>query len=135
MMCQLLQTLAPFLWIKMVKACFQLLGNILFIQQWDIVLWMTVFRIEHLFRIMILIWSWGQGEPLDFILLMFVISWYVGFSSLNELDGFSSSFIHAGNSNELWWFVCFMVFLKWVSQVTLSNPGFMISSFSNMSLQ
>ena len=100
---------SPFLWIKMVKACFHLLVNILFIQQWDIILRMIVLRIGHLFRITILIWSWGQGEPLDFILLiMFVVSRYFGFSLINELDGWIFKQFHPHWKFE--WFVMICMF-------------------------
>ena len=53
----------------------------------------------HLFRIIILIWSCGQGDSLDFSLLIIpVISLYVSGFKSNTLGSSFSFVIHAGNS-------------------------------------
>ena len=59
----------PFLWIKIVKAYFQCFWNNLFIQQCSKILCSAVLKIGQRFILMMLSWSCGHGEPLDFNLV------------------------------------------------------------------
>ena len=87
-------TLEPFLWIKIVNACFQQLRNFGSLQQCDIILYIKVLNIEHLFKIIMLIWSSGQGDPLDSSLLIIpVISLYIGGFKSNTFKGSYSFFV------------------------------------------
>ena len=84
----------PFLWIIIGNACFQQLGNFRSLQQYDIILCIKVLNMGHLFRIIMLIWSCGQGDPLDFSWLIIpVIYLYVDGFRLNTFNG-SFSFFH-----------------------------------------
>ena len=59
-----------------------------------------------------LIWSGGQGDPLDFSLLVKpVISLYVGGFKSNTFKGSFSFFIQAGNSSFHFFLLCVKVFL------------------------
>ena len=62
--------LENFLLIKIVNACFQQLGKFHSLQQCDIILCIKVLNIGHLFRIIVLIWSCREGDPLDMSLLI-----------------------------------------------------------------
>ena len=59
--------LEPFLWIKIVNAYFKELGNFHSFQQCDIILYIKVLNIGQLFRIIMLIWSCRQGDPLNLV--------------------------------------------------------------------
>ena len=91
---------------------------------------------EHLLRIVILIWSGGQGDPLDFSLLIKpVISLYVrGFKS-NTFKGSFSLFIQSGNSCFHFFLLSVEVFLKNKWHASLLKPGLTVSSISSTSLQ
>ena len=102
-----------FLWIKIVNACFKQLGNFCSLQQCDIILCIMVLNIEHLFRIIMLIWSCGQGDPLDLSLLIKpVISLYVGCFKSNTFKGSFSFFIQVGNSSFRFFITCQSFFKK-----------------------
>ena len=90
---------------------------------------------EHLLRIVMLIWSGGQ-DPLDFSLLIKpVISLYVGGFKSNTFKGSFSLFIQSGNSCFHFFLLSVEAFLKNKWHASLLKPGLTVSSFSNTSLQ
>ena len=90
----------------------------------------------HLFRIIMLISSWGHRDPLDFSLLIIpVISLYVEDFKSNTFKSSFSYFIQAGNSNFCFFLLHVKVFWKYEWHASLLKPGLTVSSFSNTSLQ
>ena len=126
----------PFLWIQTVNACFQQLGNFRSLQQCDIILCIKVFNVRHLFRIIMLVWSCGQGDPLDFSLSIIpVIFLYVGGFKSIKFKGSFSSFTEAGNSNFRFFLLRVKVFLKNEGHASLLKPVLTLCFLSKTSLQ
>ena len=70
------------------------------------------------------IWSNGQGQPDDFILLItFVTSRYVGGLVLNEEDWGSNRGIQLGILKNIFGLIFLKTFLKYVVQTSLLNDG------------
>ena len=103
--------LDPFMWIKIVNACFQQLGIFCSPQQCNI-LCMKVLNMGDFFRIIMLIWSHRQADLLDFsLLIVLVISLYVGGFKSNTFK------VHSVSSSNLkiqmfTFLLCVKVFLK-----------------------
>ena len=110
--------LDPFMWIKIVNACFQQLGIFCSLQQCN-VLCMKVLNMGDFFRIIMLIWSHRQADLLDFsLLIVLVISLYVGGFKSNTFK------VHSVSSSNLkiqivYFFIMCQSFFKIMNGISL----------------
>ena len=125
----------PFMWIKIVNACFQQLGIFCSLQQCNIILHMKVLNMGVFFRIIMLIWSHRQGDLLDFsLLIVLVISLYVGVFKSNTFK-VHSVFSFKLEIQMFTFLLCVKVFLKNEWHLSVLKPGSTVYSFSNIFLQ
>ena len=107
----------PFMWIKIVNACFQQLGIFCSLQQCN-TLCIKVLNMGDFFRIIVLIWSHRQTDLLDFsLLIVLVISLYVGGFKSNTFK------VHSVSSSNLK--IQMFTFLLWQSFFKTMNDIFL----------
>ena len=118
------------------NVCFQQLRNFRSHQQCDIILSIKVFNTGNLLRIIMLICSCGQGDPLEFSLLILSVMYlYVGGFKWNTFKGSFTFFIQAEISNYRYLLFCLKTFSKNEWHASLLKPALTVSSFKNIYLQ
>lgn len=122
-----------FLYIKIVKACFQVVEKIFWDEQYEIIWWITFLKIMLSFKMMTLMCSRGHGEPKDFILFtIVVISLKVGRLVSNALFGCCNFSVHVGISNALRLHSHFNFLWKKFSHVSLLKDALITYYFSKL---